>query len=87
MFIDDAINMPNDIGRLDRILFLIQNGFEDQIVISQDVCRKCHLSRNGGQGYDHILNNIVPRMKKLGITESQITKILIKNPAKALVFE
>jgi phosphotriesterase-related protein len=87
MFMDDAINMPNDTGRLDRIIFLIENGFEDQIVISQDVCRKWHLSRNGGQGYDHILNNIVPRMKKLGITESQITKILIKNPAKALVFE
>jgi phosphotriesterase-related protein len=45
------------------------------------------LSKNGGQGYDHILNNIVPRMKNLGITESQIDKILVKNPAKALVFE
>ena len=87
MFIDDAINMPNDIGRLGRIIFLIENGFEDQIVIAQDVCRKWHLSKNGGQGYDHILNNIVPRMKNLGITESQIHKILVKNPAKALVFE
>ncbi len=87
MFMDEAINMPNDIGRLDKIKFLIENGFEDQIVIAQDVCRKWHLSKNGGQGYDHILNNIVPRMKNWGISQGQIHKILVKNPAKALVFE
>ncbi len=87
MFMDEGINMPNDIGRLDRIKFLIENGFEDQIVISQDVCRKWHLSKNGGQGYDHILSNIVPRMKNWGITESQVHKVLVENPAKALVFE
>lgn len=87
MFMDEAINMPNDEERLDKIVFLIENGFEDQIVISQDICRKWHLSKNGGQGYGHILSNIVPRMKKRGITESQITKILVKNPASALVFE
>ena len=87
MFMDDVINMPNDGGRLEKIIFLIENGFEDQIVIAQDVCRKWHLSRNGGKGYDHILNNIVPRMEKIGISESQINKLLVKNPAKALAFE
>ena len=56
-------------------------------MIAQDVCRKWHLSRNGGKGYDHILNNIVPRMEKIGISESQINKLLVKNPAKALAFE
>ena len=86
MFANADINMPNDTERLRKIVFLLEQGFEDQIVIAHDICRKWHLRRNGGAGYAHIIENIVPRMRGLGITRSQIDKILIHNPARALTF-
>lgn len=85
-FVDRVINMPNDGGRLSKITFLIDEGFEDQIVIAHDICRKWHMRRNGGKGYAHIIDNIVPRMRGMGITQDQIDKILVHNPARALTF-
>ena len=83
---DRVINMPNDGERLHRIAFLLEEGFEDQVVIAHDICRKWHMRRNGGKGYAHIINNIVPRMRSMGFTGAQIDKILIHNPARALAF-
>ena len=85
-FVDPGINMPNDGGRLEKILFLLGEGFEDQVVIAHDICRKWHMRRNGGKGYAHIIENIVPRMRKMGVSDAQIDKILIANPARALTF-
>ena len=85
-FVEPEINMPNDSQRLERILFLIGEGFEDQVVIAHDICRKWHMRRNGGKGYAHIIDNIVPRMRKMGVSLAQIDKILIDNPARALTF-
>jgi phosphotriesterase-related protein len=85
-FVDGIINMPNDGERLSRIAFLIEQGFEDQIVIAHDICRKWHMRRNGGKGYAHIIDSIVPRMLGMGITQEQVDKILIHNPARALTF-
>ncbi|MBM3945132.1 MAG: aryldialkylphosphatase, partial [SAR202 cluster bacterium] len=36
--------------------------------------------------YAHILENIIPRMKKRGLTQSDIDAILVGNPARALAF-
>ena len=85
-FVDGVINMPNDGERLRRIAFLLEEGFEDQVVIAPDICRKWHMRRNGGKGYAHIIDNIVPRMRGMGFTGAQIDKILIHNPARALAF-
>ena len=85
-FMDPEINMANDGERLRKIVFLVEQGFEDQIVIAHDICRKWHMRRNGGKGYGHIIENIVPRMRGLGLTQSQIDKILIRNPSRALTF-
>ena len=85
-FMDAAINMPNDGERLRRIAFLVEQGFEDQVVIAHDICRKWHMRRNGGKGYAHIIDNIVPRMRGMGFTQAQIDKILVHNPARALTF-
>lgn len=36
----------------------------------------------GGHGYSHILNNVIPKLRAKGLTEEQIDKITISNPAK-----
>ena len=41
----------------------------------------------GGHGFKHILENVVPKLRDVkGISQEQIDKILIKNPAEILQF-
>jgi predicted metal-dependent phosphotriesterase family hydrolase len=40
----------------------------------------------GGHGYKHILLVTVPKMLAKGISQAQIDKILIKNPAEILAY-
>jgi len=81
------VDMPSDAQRIWRIKHLLDAGFEDKILIGQDIHTKHRLEKYGGHGYSHILNNVLPMMKIRGITEKQIDKMLVKNPAVWLTFE
>ena len=77
----------SDVQRMERLEFLIGNGFLGQLLVGQDVCQCWQYRRYGGKGYAHILENIVPRMRKRGFTEQQVNAILVDNPARALAFK
>lgn len=79
-------DLPNDAARINEIMALVEEGFLNQILISQDHCFKSRLCRYGGPGYAHILNNVVPLMRQKGITEEQIHTILVENPKRLLSF-
>jgi phosphotriesterase-related protein len=79
-----SIDMPNDARRIDLLLGLMERGFGDQLLVSQDICRKAHLQRFGGEGYGHLLSRVVPLMRRKGMTESDIERILVLNPARVL---
>ena len=78
--------MPNDSQRIDQIRCLIEEGFGDQIVIAHDICTKHRLTKYGGHGFSHILDNVIPRMNIMGISETQIDKMLIATPSRILTF-
>lgn len=69
------------------LAFLVEEGYEDRIVIAQDVHTKNRLVKYGGHGYSHILKNIVPKMLTRGINQNQVDKILIENPKHWLTFK
>jgi len=66
---------------------LIDEGYLDQILISQDVCFSVCYVKNGGYGYAHILNNIVPQLKTSGITDAQLYTIMVENPKQVFPFK
>jgi phosphotriesterase-related protein len=78
--------MPHDAQRLDQIARLVAEGHLEQVLMAQDICANHRLTRYGGHGYKHILENIVPRMKHWGITEEQVQTILVENPRRVLTF-
>ena len=80
------IDMPSDAQRLDYIGRLVAEGYQDRIVVGHDVFSKHRLVAYGGHGYGHILENIVPRMRRRGMTEETIHAILVDNPARVLAF-
>lgn len=83
---DLEVDMPTDAQRLRRIRWLIGEGFGERIVISQDVYFKNKLARYGGHGYAHILNNVVPLMRRQGFTEDEIHTLLVDTPRRYLTF-
>lgn len=66
---------------------LIDAGYINQLLLSQDVWLKMMWVQFGGYGYAHILKHFVPRLKKLGITQEQIDTILIENPKRVFTGE
>ena len=68
------------------IVELIAHGYEDRLLLSHDVCWKVHLKRFGGFGYSYILEKFLPYLRDLGVTEPQIDKMMVRNPATVLPF-
>ena len=61
-----------------------EEGYTDRIVIGQDIATKHRLVKYGGHGYGHILENIVPKMRRRGFSEDAIRAITVDNPASIL---
>ena len=85
--IEPSIDFPNDAQRIQWILHLLENeNKEDRILASHDIHTKHRLERYGGHGFKHLLKYAIPKMIERGITQEQVDKIFIKNPAKILAY-
>jgi phosphotriesterase-related protein len=89
IYVDDfwpGAGVPSDRQKVDAVVELCKEGYDKQLVFSQDVCMKFLLSRYGGQGYGHVLRNIVPELKFRGVSRKQLRNILVENPKRILAF-
>ena len=64
-----AVDMPSDAQRMDVILWHFENGLERQVLLSHDIATKHRLQAYGGLGYDHLITNVVPRLRARGLSE------------------
>ncbi|MDE0376363.1 MAG: hypothetical protein OXK16_10420 [bacterium] len=75
----------SDQAKLETMLALAEEGFEDQLIMAQDMHKKHYLLRYGGFGYNHVLTRVVPRMRlTYGVGDGLIDKLLVTNPARLL---
>jgi phosphotriesterase-related protein len=81
-----TFDMPNDAGRIRQILYLIEHGHLDQILMSHDIAYKHCLTRWGGYGYHHLLLTVVPRLRQKGADDGLVHTLLVDNPRRAFVF-
>ena len=65
---------------------MIEAGFADRILLSQDVCWKIHLKKYGGAGYTYIQETFLPYLGTLGVAASDIRRIMVENPRRLLSF-
>ena len=76
---------PSDVWRINKIKWLIDEGYLNHILISQDVCyNQCRVAY-GGLGYAHILRSVVPWMREI-VSDEQIHTIMMGNPKRLLTF-
>src|SRR2546430_882731 len=83
-FDGDGSAEPSDRDRVDCLIELLDAAFGDQLLISQDVCTKVQLLKYGGLGYGHILRSILPRLRRRGVGDATVRKLLVENPARVL---
>lgn len=77
---------PSDAYKIAAIITLLNEGYGDQIVIGTDIYLKIMTRRYGGSGYIRLLNHTVPTLKKFGVSDADIEKITVANPARLLTF-
>ena len=79
-YADQQVQCPSDDENARAIMGLIDAGFGDRLLLSQDVFLKMMLIRYDGFGYACILKHFVPRLRRLGASDTDIRAILIDNP-------
>lgn len=75
-------NYLTDIMRAKNLKVLIDRGYVEQIVLSQDISRRSYFSQKGKfGGYTTVLKSFVPRLVELGVNKEKINKMLVDNPS------
>lgn len=70
--------------RIDLLKQLVEDGFEDQLMLSNDMGRRSHHKvYGGGPGFNWIKQSFLPRCIEEGISEEAVHKFMYENPAKA----
>lgn len=75
---------PDDERSLRGIKRLMDAGFGDRVLISQDVFLKSMLRRYGGLGYTHVLDTLAPVAKAVGIDAGDLHGFLTRNAHAAI---
>jgi phosphotriesterase-related protein len=77
---------PGEIPALESVAKLIDIGYENNLLLSQDVYLKMMLKKFGGYGYDHLFTNLPPYIEAAGITGIHLNTLLVENPKQILAF-
>ncbi len=84
----DQIGKPhygNDSAKITMLLNLVDAGYADQLLISQDFARKSSLVAYGGSpGLIHLLERFTVDLMEGGAAAELVAKLLVENPARAL---
>ena len=86
-YADQQAQSPCDEENAIAICRLVDDGYTNSILMSQDVFLKMMLTRYGGFGYGYILKHFVPRLKRHGMNQKTIDHILIENPRRVFCAE
>ncbi|MFZ9278498.1 MAG: phosphotriesterase family protein [Candidatus Limnocylindrus sp.] len=69
---------------IELIATLLNEGFEQQILLSQDVCHDSQLASYGGNGYTYLQRSFLPRLIAAGVDAATIKTITVENPSRLL---
>lgn len=73
-----------DAERVKTLAACLEWGFADRVLITTDICLKCMLGAYGGEGYAHILRNVVPTLRAAGFSATDVDRLLVENPRRVL---
>lgn len=75
----------SDEAEAEFIVKLVEQGFENKILLGLDTTRERMKSYDGSLGLDYIASSFIPLLKAYGLSDKIISKFMIHNPAKAFI--
>ena len=75
--------VPNE-NKADFLKKLIDLGYEDHVLLSQDITRMSYLKKMGGIGYVEVMDKFIPMLRERNIDEKVIKKLMETNVARIL---
>jgi predicted metal-dependent phosphotriesterase family hydrolase len=69
---------------IELIVELLERGFADQLLLSQDVCHNAQLKANGGFGYVYLQQHFLPKLRTAAVGEGEIERMTVLNPRRIL---
>lgn len=79
-----GIREATDAQRIDTLCALLAERPDAAVTLTCSVWTKTQLARYGGLGYGHVAGRIVPVLRARGITEEQLTRMLVEQPRDLL---
>ena len=83
-FANQDTQCPSDDDNARAIAGLIDAGYVEHLLLSQDVFLKMMLTRYGGNGYAYISRHFLPRLRRHGVEEQALETMMVTNPARVL---
>jgi phosphotriesterase-related protein len=85
LYFSGAFHHPSDEQRMIHLARLVEDGHADRIVLAHDVAVKAHLRSYGGNGYDHLLERVLPELRRrFGVGQEALDRMLVANPRRLL---
>ena len=66
------------------VLGLLEGGFTERVLLSQDVGQVTELRSRGGRGYTYLAETFLPSLRTAGVDEATIRMLTIENPRRWL---
>ena len=81
-YADQGVQCPSDEDNARAIKRLLDAGFADRVLLSQDVFLKMMLTRYGGFGYAYLQKHFFARLKRHGLGEGDLNTLMVDNPRR-----
>ena len=66
---------------------LLEHGFAERILLSQDVGQMPELRSRGGRGYTYLAEHFLPALVDAGVDEATVLTLTVENPRRWLTIE
>jgi phosphotriesterase-related protein len=66
------------------VLELLARGHGDHVLLSQDVCHNSQLKHYDGNGYVHLHESFLPKLRAGGASDADVTRLTVTNPVRLL---
>ena len=79
-----GVQMTTDRVRARALRLLAEEGLSDRVIVGSDLCRKRHLTVNGGPGLAHLITGFRALAIDEGVSPDVLDRCMITNPASVL---
>ena len=80
----DPVDEAREPRVVELLVELLERGYTNQILLSQDVCHDSQLVAYGGNGYAYLAGVFLPRLRERGVDEATIEQLTVGNPRRLL---